>query len=314
MLKEEALIPKGSVKRGLIDALLRLSPAIIAMVCAFTFMLFPQAADMVAEVSFMNFDLTRGRPVADQVLTSIVVPGLGILFATLSSSTLSVLRARQQEMRKSLRQEAILLDSLAKPLRKLFRGQAEDLRQALSLLQKYAVCVVIETEDVDTKEKDKLFTVQRGITSSILDLVGRVDDQLILAGDNTRAIVLGRVVGYAQGLVNRLDRLRASRRSTTTFTFPLLHWAILLLLALSLPSSALILAATCRDTSPIVYSDTLVRLLAATITGAPLLLLSLLADLNEPYAGYVRLVAEPEAIEEAARAFLTENEGLGKRR
>ena len=46
-----------------------------------------------------------GRPVADTVLASVVMPATGILFATLSSTTLATLRGRQQDLRTALRKE-----------------------------------------------------------------------------------------------------------------------------------------------------------------------------------------------------------------
>lgn len=309
---EEAQIAGASAYRLFLDTFLRLSPLMILMLSMFAFEFFPVVADFVREFSFQNFDIASGRPVADQVLVAVVVPGLGILFATLTSQTLSVLRSRQQEMRRCLRQEATLVETLRKPLRKLLGDSPDDYLSAMRLMEQYSVCVVAETEVLEYDDIMPIFNIQSRITSSILDLIGKVDYELIAGGDANRSIVLGRVVGYAQGLVNQLDQLRSQRRATTSFTFPLLHWVILVFLALSLPVAALLLTSTFKNTSQMVYQVApvdfspqlggIVLLFGVVvalqrccriITAAPMFLLSLLADLNEPFAGYVRLSLEP---------------------
>jgi len=295
--------------RWLKDNALRYSPLLIFASAFLVYNVFPFVAEPLSLNTFRNFDVEKGRPIADQVLISIVVPCLGILFATLSSATLSVLRSRQQDMRRSLRQESILLDTVMKPLRKLFRSKPMVQLQVFRLLEQYALCVVAETGVVTPRSMDltdiNIFDVQRRITSSILDLIAQVDDELIEDGNANRSIIFGRIVGYAQGLVNQIDQLRAARRATTTFTFPLLHWLILFSLAAALPSCALLLAATFKSTSVQVLEDFLVRILVGFTTAGPVALLVLLADLNEPYAGVIRL-DEPEEFARQAKRLTKE--------
>lgn len=294
-----------------LDNFLRLSPFVIVLTFFFVYTVAPYFALEVSKSSFVaaDFSTFTGRPVADQVLISVAVPCVGILFATLASSTLGVLRGRQQEMRRILRQELILLDTLVKPVRKLFMSNAAKHRQGLVMLEQYALCVVAETGRLCNEETGEcyvifeLFDTQKVITSSILDLIGSVDAELAESSNVSHAVVYSRVVSYANGLVNSLDKLRAARRATTTFTFPLLHWVILLFLGASLPIMALILAATFKSTSEIVLQDTLVRSLIGGVSAGPVALLCLLADLNEPYAGYVKLEDEPTSFAESAGAI-----------
>jgi len=306
VIEGEADAAETSLQLLIADLALKFSPVLIIALGMLLYDAFPAIAEGLRSFAFQNFAFEGGRPVADQVLISVVVPGLGILFATLSSSTLSVLRSRQQSMRRSLRQEVILLNTLAKPLRKLFPIKTKERCQALRLLRQYAVWTTAETLDSDALDKEKIFDIQSRITGSLLDTIGTADNAIIECGDLARAIVLSRVVGYAQGLVNTLDQLRSARRATTLFTFPVLHWLILLSLASSLPVSAMLLAATFRSASLVVYQDAFVRLLVAVITAAPFLLVFLLLDLNEPYAGYICITSEPADFRYIAKVFQKE--------
>eukprot|EP00929_Paragymnodinium_shiwhaense_P087701 TRINITY_DN4783_c1_g1_i1.p1 TRINITY_DN4783_c1_g1~~TRINITY_DN4783_c1_g1_i1.p1 ORF type:complete len:445 (-),score=51.11 TRINITY_DN4783_c1_g1_i1:287-1621(-) len=313
---------KLSSQLRLADSIFRVSPVIIAGVFVLAYGAFPTLALNVADFSFMEVDdlsFETGRPVADQVLISVVVPGLGILFATLASSTLSVLRMRQQEMRKLLRQESILLSTVVMPVRKLFMDNRAKKIQALRQLEKYALCVIGDISgllfDNGFSTRLSFFNIKRACTAEMLRLIGSVDYDLLsqstpeVGHSLTRAVVLGRVIQYSQGLVNQLDQRRAARRATLTFTFPALHWIVLFTLAAALPLAALLLASTYKSTSPQIFGDPLVRLLFGFLGASISALLLLLADLNEPYAGYVQ-IEEDEGFGEFARALRAEIESL----
>jgi len=301
---DSANVRQQSLQQIYLNNFLRLSPFLILAIFILAFWVFPHLANFIAINSFYNdsFSFASGRPVADGVLVSVVVPGLGLLFSTLASSTLGVLRQRLQEMRKLLRQESILLDTLCAPVQKLFMKDTEKRIEATKLLEHYALCVVAEINDVKSPEGNSLGRLayldeERRTTAQLLKLIGSLDMELLEEENLNRSMILGRVIGYAQGLVNQLDQRRATRRSSFMFTFPLLHWVILCTLALSLPLSAVLLAATFKSTSTLIFIDPLVRVLFGVLSSSVSALLLLMADLNEPFAGFTRV--------EEADGFLT---------
>jgi len=288
-------VRQESSQQILLNNLLRLGPLFILGIFMFAYWVFPHLANFIAVNSFYDgmFSFASGRPVADGVLVSVVVPGLGLLFSTLASSTLGVLRQRVQEMRKLMRQESILLDTLLAPVRKLFMKDTEKMIEAAKLLERYALCVIAETNDSKLPEGSSgcfaLLDEERRTTAQLLRLIGSLDIELLEEENLNRSMIIGRVIGYAQGLVNQIDQHRATRRAALMFTFPLLHWAILCTLASALPLSAVLLAATFKSTSLLIFIDPLVRVLFGILTSSVSALLLLLADLNEPFAGFTRV-------------------------
>lgn len=100
-----------------------------------------------------------------------------------------------------------------------------------------------------------------------------------------RTIILSRVVGYAQGLCNQINDVRASRRSAFLSAYPIIHWLLLVALGFTIPSLFIVLASTAKGATVELLSDELIRVLFAALATSITSLLVLLADLNDPYAG-----------------------------
>jgi len=254
-----------------------------------------------------------GRPVADTVLSSVVMPSVGILFATLTSTTLATLRQRQQDLRTALRKECTAFETLLMPVRKLFADDARRYSRALCLLLQYAEDVMADTSSLtDSALKRRLFDSERATMLAVLAVVAEADASLVREGTPIQTtIVYSRVVGYAQGLCNQINGLRASRRSSFLSAFPSIHWLLLITLGFTIPTLYIILASTSKGVSLALLSDELIRALFATLSTLIGGLVVLLADLNDPFAGNYR-VTDGEAFEAARQQIYASLDELAR--
>ena len=282
---------------------------IIFLVFLFNFLVFPTVAGTIVPLAFSSgvqeilgrglaIDLSDsasnlvGRPVADTVLTSVVMPATGILFATLTSTTLGTLRTRQQDLRTALRKECTAVETLLQPAKKLFAADAtladaHRYSRFLCLLLQYTEDVMADTSSLTTSAlKRSLFDSERDGMLAVLSVIGELDAELIADGQQLqRTIVYSRVVGYAQGLCLQINGVRASRRSAYLSSFPAVHWLLLVVLGVTIPTLFVILASTYKGATVELLSDGLIRLLFAALSTSITGLLILLADLNDPFAG-----------------------------
>ena len=310
-------VPQGT---AITNVIISSAPVwIVLLSWVFNYFAFPVAATIVIPFAFTNevlanvgnalgMELTSdtaglvGRPVADSVLTSVVMPATGILFATLTSTTLSTLRKRQQDLRTALRKECTAFETLLMPTRKLFRGDPYRYSRCLCLLLQYTEDVMADTSSLTGRElKSQLFDAERATMLAVLAVIGETDEGLMVSeGPNVssvqRTIILSRVVGYAQSLCNQINDVRALRRSAFLSAFPTIHWGLLGVLGFTIPSLFIVLASTSKGSTVELLSDELIRCLFASLATSILSLLVLLADLNNPFAGNYR-VADGEAFE-----------------
>jgi hypothetical protein len=239
---------------------------IVVVSWAFNYFIFPVAATAVVPFAFtsdvlenvgnaLGMQLTAsnaglvGRPVADTVLVSVVMPATGILFATLTSTTLGTLRGRQQDLRTALRKECTAFETLLMPTRKLFADDPQRHSRCLCLLLQYSEDVMSDTSSLtDRRLKSELFDTERATMLAVLGVIAEIDAGLMCPETSSlqRTLVLSRVVGYAQGLCNTINDVRASRRSAFLSAYPLIHWVLLCALGFTIPSLV-----RCRRSNPI---------------------------------------------------------------
>ena len=166
--------------------------ALVSLGFVFNYFFFPIAAAEIVPFAFNDevyetlgrglgtaLDAERsaqvGRPVAGEVLKSVAVPATGILFATLSSTTLGTLRARQQDLRTSLRKECTAFETVLMPIRKLFRADPHRYSRALCLLLQYTEDVMADTSSLtDQRLKSSLFDSERAGMLAVLAVIGEV--------------------------------------------------------------------------------------------------------------------------------------------
>lgn len=276
---------------------------LLLLAFAFNFMAFPLVASTIVPLAFSNDVLEIlgrglameldsssnlvGRPVADTVLTSVVMPATGILFATLSSTTLGTLRTRQQQLRTSFRQECIAFETLLQPLRKLFIDSPHQYSRVLCLMLQYSEDAMADACPLTDRElKSERFDAERAGMLGVLAVIGEVDYTLMDERQPLqRTLILSRVVGYAQSLCVQMNNVRATRRSAFLSTYPTIHWVLLGALGATIPTLFVVLASTYKGTTVALLSEGLIRALFAVLATSISGYFVLLADLNDPFAG-----------------------------
>lgn len=158
-------------------------------------------------------------------INGIVVPAISILFATLTSNTVSTLRQRQIDIHTNLNSEAgdlrvlsMLVDAYPK---------SEQKARCREYLNQYTCRLIAESEDSKTSK------VMFGSTDS--EMNGFVATLNELAVNRNGAISPPDVVlSQSYGAVVRLNTIRSSRITALQSTYPSLHYGILSLLASSI--------------------------------------------------------------------------------
>jgi hypothetical protein len=158
-------------------------------------------------------------------INGIVVPCISILFATLTSNTVSTLRQRQIDIHTFLNCEAgdlRMLSSLvdAYPQSALKGACREYLKQY--------TCRLI-AESLDSKTSKVMF----GSTDSEMNGFVAALNQLAI-GSNGEDSPPSVVLSESYGAVVRLNSIRSSRITALQSTYPVLHYGILALLAASI--------------------------------------------------------------------------------
>ena len=178
------------------------------------------------------------------------------------------------------------------PVRKLMVHDPPRLTAALCLLLRYSEDVMADTSArTDRHLKGELFDSERACMLALLAIIGEADAEIMDAESSPlqRTLVLSRVVGYAQSLCIDINDTRATRRSAFLSSFPTVHWLLLGVLGLTIPSLFIVLASTSKGATVELLSDELIRVLFASLVGSIVGLLVLLADLNDPFAGNYRV-------------------------
>lgn len=158
-------------------------------------------------------------------INGIVVPAISILFATLTSNTVSTLRQRQIDIHTYLNSEAgdlrllaLLLDVFPES------GKKAKCRQ---YLDQYTCRLIAESED------SKVSKVMFGSTDSEMNGFVAILNELIVDRDGESSPP-GAILSESFGAVVRLNTIRSSRITALQSTFPVLHYGILTLLAASI--------------------------------------------------------------------------------
>jgi hypothetical protein len=158
-------------------------------------------------------------------INGIVVPTVSILFATLTSNTVSTLRQRQIDIHANLNSEAgdlrvlsMLVDAYPK---------SEQKARCREYLNQYTCRLIAESEDSKTSK------VMFGSTDS--EMNGFVATLNELAVNRNGMISPPEVVlSQSYGAVVRLNTIRSSRITALQSTYPSLHYGILFLLSSSI--------------------------------------------------------------------------------
>ena len=161
-------------------------------------------------------------------MKSVVIGALSITLGTLISTAVSVLRQRQQELRKSLCDEASLLETIAQQHTKLFRWDKGRLRRSMAILSTYIFemrrSIVVSKEigaGSGTSYWRAHWSAQSSRVTALLDVLAECGDA-ITSGPNfgfspgSAAITIDKT----ETLLVRLNAARQERRSVLESAFP----------------------------------------------------------------------------------------------
>jgi hypothetical protein len=158
-------------------------------------------------------------------INGIVVPAISILFATLTSNTVSTLRQRQIDIHTYLNIEAGDLRVLSL-LVDAFPGGATKSRCRVYLRQ-YTSRLIAESQD------SKVSKIMFGSTDSEMNAFVATLNTLC-TDDEAKSRPPETILSESYGAVVRLNSVRSSRITALQSTYPVLHFAILGVLATSI--------------------------------------------------------------------------------
>ncbi|CAK0894002.1 unnamed protein product [Prorocentrum cordatum] len=212
----------------------------------------------------------------------IVVASLGTALGTLTSITVWTLRQRQLDIRSALNKEACELQMLAATLTTSEsaavdpRGgaQAAAYVRMISLFRQYVARLIEES----SKRADVRQLELRGAGTSELTGIARTARQCGMPPDMTSDLA---------SHIGRLSDARSMRLASLSTAFPLIHWAILSLLAASISLCFLIEIDQYegRFMSERPENSLRLRIVFTFLVGTFSGLSGLCADLNDPFRG-----------------------------
>lgn len=234
-------------------------------------------------------------------LESVVIGALSITLGTLISTAVSVLRQRQQELRKSLCDEASLLETIAQQHTKLFRWDKGRLRRSMAILSTYIFemrrSIVVSKEigaGSGTSYWRAHWSAQSSRVTALLDVLAECGDA-ITSGPNfgfspgSAAITIDKT----ETLLVRLNAARQERRSVLESAFPPGLYLTMACLMASLLYCFLLRADTISGSRSATLAgflaETPVRALFVFMTTSFYAILQILADLDDPYSGAFRV-------------------------
>jgi hypothetical protein len=155
-------------------------------------------------------------------ITGVVVPVISIALATLVSTTVNVLRARQVDIRALINKEACDLRLLRRTIFGMFgtRQHAGRRSRALTLLKRYVDQISLEC-NAGAIERLQVLELSGGVATNELDELCAM-----LHGVDGAAASRQGSVGSADDIISRLNSYRSDRVALLLTDFPDLHWIV----------------------------------------------------------------------------------------
>mmetsp|Transcript_6769 Transcript_6769/g.9116 ORF Transcript_6769/g.9116 Transcript_6769/m.9116 type:complete len:387 (+) Transcript_6769:306-1466(+) len=222
-------------------------------------------------------------------ITGVVVPVISIALATLVSTTVNVLRARQVDIRALINKEACDLRLLRRAVFGMFGTRQHSGRRAraLSLLAAYVRQINKECQNGAVESLQEL-ELSGGICTNQLDELSAM-----LHGVDGAAVSRQGSVGTAEGIIARLNSFRSDRVALLLTYFPDLHWIVLAALSISICGTFLL------ESNQLVnqYLNSIqLRSLFALLVGVFSATATLCIDLADPFNGSFSVVSSAAQI------------------
>ena len=221
-----------------------------------------------------QFAVTLLRP----TITGVVVPVISIALATLVSTTVNVLRARQVELRALINKEACELRLLRRAIRGMFGTRQHAHRRAAALALVCSYVEQLEREcSVGAVEELEDLQLSGGIAVNELDRLSEM-----LHGVHGAAASRQGSVGVADSLILVLTGHRSERVAMLLSVFPVIHWGVLM----ALSGSICIMFLLNSNQTVLQYLNSVqLRLLFAILVGVFSGTGMLCLDLADPFRG-----------------------------
>lgn len=230
-------------------------------------------------VAKQDFALDFSNNLLRPTITGVVVPIIAIALATLSSTTINVLRDREVQLRTLINKEACDLHLLRQAVFGLFgtRQHASRRAKALALLCSYVEQLERESS-LGAIEKLQDLQLSGGIAANELNQL----TQMLHGIDGAAASRQGSV-GYADDLIRSLNDYRSERVAELLSGFPAIHWGVLIMLSLSACTTFLLASNQPKNEF---YLDSIsLRYLFATLVGVCSGTATLCINLADPFRG-----------------------------
>lgn len=232
----------------------------------------------------------QARIIAPAV-NGVVVPAMAVLFATLTSTTISSLRDRQHKVHRSINMEAGELRALECVLEEFPTGNLK--RRARNYLVQYTSRLISESSPRDSFDHD--FTnPRRNMDSELNGLISllnrhvREQDQ-----QQTTETIPSYILSEVYSSVTKLRDHRHERITALQSYFPPLHYAVLGVLALS--ECVAFLMETNQEILVFLNAFQL-RILWSMLTSTFVACFALFSDLNSPFLGSYSIASNAEQL------------------
>ena len=211
-------------------------------------------------------------------ITGVVVPVISIALATLVSTTVNVLRARQVDIRALINKESCDLRLLRRAIFGMFgtRQHAGRRSRALTLLKRY-VDQINRESTAGAIERLQVLELSGGVATNELDELSAM-----LHGVDGAAASRQGSVDSADAIISRLNSYRSDRVALLLTDFPDLHWIVLAALSVSICVTFLL------ESNQLVnqYLNSIqLRSLFALLVGVFSATATLCIDLADPFTG-----------------------------
>jgi hypothetical protein len=262
---------------------------------------FSAAVDVFSDNKWLAVD---GGALQAQIITpainGVVVPAIALLFATLTSTSITTLRQRQVDIRKCINLEAGELRNLGHMIYIYPEGPVRDLCR--SYLLQYVNRLLHECRPTVSDASD-VIDPRKGMDTELNGL-------LLQISEGYSNPIPAHLADQSFAAVTRLREQRLIRITALQSTYPMLHWVTLGTLAFA--ACICFLIETNQDLLYFLQAFQL-KLLWATLVGTFVSCFTVFYDLGSPFAGQYKITASIEqlhAIKMALKAAVVKPESV----
>jgi hypothetical protein len=266
-----------------IESLLEYIIPTLSPILAFaTYEYVAQAFSMLVELcSDNNWSAVDGGQLQAKIIApainGIVVPAIALLYATLTSTTITTLRQRQVDIRRSINLEAGELRNLGHIVYLYPEGQVRDICR--TLLLQYVRRLLLECRPTVSDASDAI-DPRKGMDTELNGFLIQIHE-----GYDS---IPRHLADQSFSAVARLREYRMIRITALQSTYPALHWVTIGSLAFAACTSFLI--ETNQDILYFLQAFQL-KLLWATLIGTFTSCFTVFYDLGSPFAGQYKITA-----------------------